>query len=115
MKLPNSIRATVPREKIVDYLLSPTHRDGRHKAAFFAAFGFSDDNWQALASALLEHATTHDVASEQDSPFGLRYVVDGIMNMADGRVALVRTVWFIESGAETPRFLTAYPLRTAQP
>jgi hypothetical protein len=30
--------------------------------------------------------------------------------MADGRDALLRTVWFIDTGADTPRFVTAYPL-----
>jgi hypothetical protein len=30
----------ITREKIVDYLLSDTHHDGRHEAAFFKRFGF---------------------------------------------------------------------------
>ena len=111
MKLPNYEHATVPREKVVDYLLSTTHRDGRHKAVFFGGFGFAPDNWQALAEALIRHAGDHEVAKEEDSPFGIRYVVDGTMTMADGRDALVRTVWFIDAGTDVPRFVTAYPLR----
>ncbi len=39
MKLPNHEKAFVPREKIVDYLLSPFHKDGKGKAAFFKRFG----------------------------------------------------------------------------
>jgi hypothetical protein len=39
MKLPNHEHALVPQEKITGYLLSLTHRDGRHKAAFFVSFG----------------------------------------------------------------------------
>jgi hypothetical protein len=35
MKLPNYEQVVITREKVVDYLLSDTHRDGRHKAAFF--------------------------------------------------------------------------------
>jgi len=35
MKLPNRERAILPRERIRDYLLSDSHPDGRHKAAFF--------------------------------------------------------------------------------
>jgi hypothetical protein len=97
--------------KVVDYLLSTTHRDGRHKAVFFNGFGFAADNWQALADALIRHAGDHEVTKEEDSPFGVRYVVDGIMTMADGRDAIVRTVWFIDTGTDAPRFVTAYPLR----
>ena len=40
MKLPNVEQVIVPRAKIVDYLLSETHRNGRYKAAFFLRFGF---------------------------------------------------------------------------
>jgi len=111
VKLPNHEHASVPRAKVVDYLLSTTHRDGRHKAVFFGGFGFAPDYWQALAEALIRHAGDHEVATEEDSPFGVRYVVDGTMTMADGRDAMVRTVWFIDSGTDVPRFVTAYPLR----
>jgi hypothetical protein len=111
VKLPNREHAVVPREKVADYLLSTMHRDGRHKAAFFGGFGFDADHWQGLADALLRHASDHDVAKLEDSPFGTRYVVEGTMAMPDGRHALVRTVWFIDTGADTPRFVTAYPLR----
>jgi hypothetical protein len=111
VKLPNQENATVAREKVVDYLLSTTHRDGRHRAVFFGGFGFAPDDWQALAEALIRHASDHEVAKEEDSPFGTRYVVEGIMLMVDGRTAYVRTVWFIDNGADTPRFVTAYPLR----
>ena len=38
VKLPNHASAVVPREKIVDYLLSVTHCEGRGKALFFAQF-----------------------------------------------------------------------------
>jgi hypothetical protein len=110
VKLPNWDRATVPSSKIVDYILSPTHRDGRSKAAFFVRFGFTLDEWTLLADALLEHARIHEVANEESSPFGIRYVIEGPLLCPDGRSALVRTVWFIETGESEPRFITAYPL-----
>lgn len=109
MKLPNLERATISREKLVEYLLSATHRDGRHKAAFFREFGFNADNWQDLRSAILRHAGELEVTKQEESPFGVRYVVEGIMVMADGRNAVIRTVWFIGSETSVPRFVTAYP------
>jgi hypothetical protein len=84
VKLPNSDNASLPQEKITDYLLSPSHRDGRHKAAFFTAFGFTLENWQQLATALLHHANEHEVAREENSPFGKRYVIEGIMRRRMG-------------------------------
>jgi len=111
VNLPNHQNAVVPEEKITGYLLCATHRDGRHKAAFFTHFGFSPESWQELAAALLRHAADHELAGTEDSPFGKRYVVEGIMNTPVGRTPLLRSVWFIETGAETPRFVTAYPLR----
>jgi len=33
------------------------------------------------------------------------------MTLADGAVAGIRSVWFIEAGERRPRFVTAYPLR----
>ena len=59
MKLPNVAVALVPAGKITGYLLSPTHRDGRHKAAFFLGSGFALNAWQALAAALQKHAADH--------------------------------------------------------
>ena len=49
MRLPNYEKAFVPREKIVDYLLSFVHKDGRAKAEFFTRFGFASESWKVLA------------------------------------------------------------------
>jgi hypothetical protein len=88
VRLPNGDKATVPQEKVTGYLLSATHRDGRHKAAFFTSFGFAADQWQELAK--VQHAADHEVVKEKNSPFGKRYVVEGIMKAADGRTPLLR-------------------------
>jgi hypothetical protein len=36
------------------------------------------------------------------------------MATPDGRTPLVRSVWFIDTGTEIPRFATAYPLGPAE-
>ena len=114
MKLPNIELAEVPRQKIESYLLSLTHRDGRHKATFFLGFGFRVDSWEELATAILNHARSHDVVKEEPSPFGLRYVIEGALESPDNRHPRVRSVWFIETGQTVPRFVTAYPLKGEQ-
>ena len=110
MKLPNHDQALIPRAKILDYLLSAAHQVGRHKAAFFTQFGFTTDDWSALALALMQHAAEHNTAFANESPFGTRYTVEGELDTPDGRRPVIRTVWFIETGEETPRFVTAYPV-----
>lgn len=92
MKLPHLENAIVPAAKITDYLLSATHRDGRHKAAFFTRFGFAVDDWETLAAALLRHATEHEVAKIETSPFGTRYVIEGELHAPDGRAPALRVV-----------------------
>jgi hypothetical protein len=57
LKLPNYEQAVVPERKITAYLLSPTHPDERSKEKFLTAFGFSVDDWETLANALLRHVT----------------------------------------------------------
>jgi hypothetical protein len=59
MKVPHAEQALVPKSKVVEYLLSPTHRDGRSKAAFFGRFGFSAVTWEEFAAALRRHITEH--------------------------------------------------------
>lgn len=111
MRLPFGERSSVGGEKILEYLLSPTHPQGRHKAAFFAAFGFRREDWRELAEALREHAIRHEIADIEKTSFGTRYTVEGIMLTSDGRAPNIRAVWFIDAEEELPRFVTAYPLR----
>lgn len=109
-KLPNREKAVIPQAKIMDYLLSVAHPHGRHKAAFFHRFGYIAESWGVLAAALLRHAAEHDVTKVEDSLFGTRYTIEGILVTPDGRMPVIRSVWFIENGEDIPRFVTAYPL-----
>ena len=106
--LPEARRAEIPRGKIVDYLLSRTHQQGRHKAAAFMRFGFEPGDWEDLAKALRWHATRHIVETVEETPYGTRYSVDGILISPDERKPTVRSVWFIGRGEEVPRLVTAY-------
>ncbi|WP_022835466.1 DUF6883 domain-containing protein [Salisaeta longa] len=108
--LPNLEQAVVPKEKITDYLLSERHPSGRGKAKFFKGFGFSPDQWEVLADALKRHAGQHGVTRTEASPFGTRYVVEGMITTPIGRSPQLRAVWFIREGRDVPHLATAYPL-----
>ena len=115
MRLPNVDQAIVGKAKIADYLLSPSHPRGRHKARFFESFGFGRDECDGLVDALLLHARSNEVVRTETSRFGMRYVIDGPIRSPDGRSPTIRAVWFISSNASEPYFVTAYPLLERMP
>jgi hypothetical protein len=113
VKLPNYQNAVASESKVSGYLLSPSHAYGRLKAAFFTSLGFSADAGQTLAQALLQHASQNEVVRTEDSPFGQRDIVDGELSAPDTTYAQVRVIWFIETGQDVPRLVTAHPLEKA--
>jgi hypothetical protein len=113
VKLPNHQNAIASERKLAGYLLSSSHTYGRHKAAFFTRFGCSADAWEALAQALLDHASKNEVVRIEDSPFGKRYIVEGELSAPDQRKPRIRAIWFIETGEDVPHLVTAYPLEKA--
>lgn len=111
MFLPNVRDAQVAESKIVDYLLSTTHHEGRDKANFFLRFGFSSQHWEEFADALKLLAASHEVTKTIVTISGLRYQVEGTLESPDGRNPRILTIWQIDSGSSTPRLITAYPAR----
>ena len=107
-KLPRPEQAYVNREKVVGYLLDAPKGGG--KAAFFQRFGFTAAAWETLAEALRRHGSVHPVVSIVESPWGIRYSVDGPLDTPTGRNPLVRTVWIVERGKDVPRLITAHPI-----
>jgi hypothetical protein len=109
MKLPGRKDALVPRAKLVDYLLSLSHPDGRSKALFFRACGFNETNYH-LFTMELQLLAMEDVTEVVDSPYGTKYVIDGWISTPLGREIYVKSVWIIDVGKQTPRLITCYPV-----
>lgn len=106
---PDAAHAEVEERKLRDYLLSETHPSGRAKARFFAAHGFTAQNWRTFRAALLAHLETGALQETQDTPFGRKWVIEGRLAAADGRAPRVITVWFRETDEHAVRLVTAYP------
>jgi hypothetical protein len=111
LKLLNYENAAISEAKITGYLLSTKRRDGRHKAEIFTRLRFSADAWGDLANELLRHAAENEVVKIEDSPFGTRYIIEGVLLAPDRRGDTVRSTWFIETGEQISRFVTAYALQ----
>ena len=110
MILPNAENAYIDRSKIVDYLMSISHPDGRSKARFFMQFGFRVERWQELADAIRRVGVSNPVVTAVQSEYGARYTIDGLVQCPDGWAPKIRTVWIVESENAAPRLITAHPL-----
>jgi len=106
--LPHGSAARVDREKVEAYLLSETHPIGRMKAAYFRRLGFDRSRPEDLIRALAELAVVGTVVDREETRYGIKYVVEGLLHGGRG-TDLVRTVWLAETPDDPPRLITAYP------
>ena len=109
-RLPNARQAHIAREKVTAYLLSENHTTGQSKAQFFSRFGFRVEEWSDFADALRSHCIQNEVVETEETPYGVKYVVDGILETPDGRNPNVRTVWQVDNESAYPRIITARPI-----
>lgn len=109
MKLPWAYQAVISESKLKEYLLSDEHPLGRTKAQVLKRFGYSSESWMILGEDLRTLARNNDVVLVETSPFGTRFVVDGVLHTPNGRELLLRSVWFVDIDSEIPHFVTAYP------
>ena len=109
MLIPNAERATIDPAKLRDYLLSAAHPIGRFKARFFAGLGFSSPRWAELADALRIQHLTQAADAGTPTAHGQKFTIRAILIGPTGQSAVVVSVWFIPTGGDTPRFVTAYP------
>jgi hypothetical protein len=111
MQLPHADRAFVPAEKVHDYLLSESHPDGASKARHLRRLGFDDTNAGVLTEQLLSIVRSGPVDEVEQRPYGVLYVVHGVVAGPLGGGTRLRNVWIIQTGSDRPRFVTAYPVR----
>ncbi len=72
--------------------------------------GFRADRPSELATALVAQATMGELADQQITPYGTKYVVEGALAGPRGS-ARVRSVWIVEEPVESLRLITAYPVK----
>ena len=110
MKLPKGDQATIDPRKVEDYCLSPTHRQGRHKARVFAdALGLSRADSALLVRALRSAAVHADARRGVADRYGQRYTVDFVCDGPKAS-AMVRSAWIVGTGEDVPRLVTCHVL-----
>jgi len=110
MKLPNGERADLGT-KIGDYVLNPSHWEGRHKARVFeSVLGITLGNQQVLRDAILSAAANSDDAEPLgDNGHGIVYLLRFPAATAH-RTVMILTAWVILHGEDFPRLVTCYIL-----
>ena len=107
-ELPNRDRAVVDLAKLRDYCLNPFHEDGKHKARVFkSALGLGRDDAEWLRERILDAAATRPAVLTANTPFGILYMLDFVLNTASGS-AMVRSGWIVRHGEDYPRLTTCY-------
>jgi hypothetical protein len=108
MKLPNGERAIIDEEKLLNYLLDPLHREGKHHAELFRVLlGIDRNSWRQLDQALRLAARDGEAIGGRASEFGTKYEIRFPMTGPRGRCTIL-SVWMIRSGESLPRLVTAY-------
>ena len=108
MQLPNATEVVIPEAKIREYLLSPSHHRGQHKAEYFAALGFGLAAADDFTSELRRIAAEGHVQSARETVFGRKYTLPGILHGRLGSAAVV-TVWIRRHGENGVRLVTVRP------
>lgn len=109
MKLSSYGETYVAKEKITEYLLNLDHDDGKSKAKFFLARGFTLEHWESLVDALRQHAIDNEIAKIKQGQRGQKFIIECNISTPDQKNPCIRTVWALRNGETAPRLITAYP------
>ncbi|MCJ2063234.1 hypothetical protein MKK63_10985 [Methylobacterium sp. J-088] len=107
--LPALIGLRIQGEKVVSYLLDPTHPKGGSKAKYLMRLGFTAEGPKALADALaIQYQNAPDARVVLDEVGSRRIICEGPIVGLNGREAWIRSVWLVEPDLHG-RLLTVVP------
>jgi len=97
----------VPKEKLLQYLLLP--RDEDDKSEFLKIAGYKLSNWQRLRKDLYELVKENEVTNTEQSPYGVKYEIQGRLEGPNGKKLNVVSIWIKLRGKKELRFVTLFP------
>ena len=103
--MPSAESAIIDNDKIVKYLLNPSHPDGIYKALYFIKKGLNEIS---LYQTLQQHAL-NKITKKEVSIFGTKYIIEARTKGQNS--FLMRSVWIIYKNETTPKLITAYPIK----
>lgn len=109
--MPDPHMLRVELGKITDYLLNLEHAEGRGKAKFFRAVGFSEEATDEMVEAFRHHAANNKIAQIIEHPYGVKTVVECFMETPSGTPYCIRSVWNDHLDGKPPKLVTAVPIQ----
>ncbi|MGA9996837.1 MAG: DUF6883 domain-containing protein [Pyrinomonadaceae bacterium] len=110
--LPNYPKAVIPRSKLEDYALDPTHKNGQHKARLFRSIlGFERTDWQKLEKIILDELPYYEAYPAGKGKWGKKYLVSLPIMGLNGNIAIVETIWIIRPETDYPSFVAPRTIR----
>jgi hypothetical protein len=100
--------AIIPREKLLNYLLTPRRKND--KSGFLAQAGFTLANPVQLEQAIRRLIAENDAVSDRQNEYGIFYRVEGGLYGPEGRLLIV-TIWIQQTIDDRFRFVTLKPAR----
>jgi hypothetical protein len=98
--------ATIPVEKIRDYLLKWIEKDD--KSGYLKLAGYFRENYQKLIDDIRDQLLPAEAVLQEQRKDGELYRCRGNLRGPNGRELRVRTVWLVGEGTK-PRFITLVP------
>jgi len=96
-------------EKLRDYVLNPSHAEGKSKTRFLNEMGYEQNNWQVLEADLRAQHLPFDVIPGQKSIFGNKYEIVAPLIGPNGQKRWIRSIWIIRRRESFARFVTLIP------
>ena len=108
MLLPNPKNCIIEETKIYDYVLSPEHPRGKHKAKVFKdAIGFTQKDGALLIQLIKTAVLEQEALKNNVDEFGTRFSVEFEYSNDIGSV-IIRTAWIVKAGENIARLVSCY-------
>ncbi len=108
MFLPNADKAIINLEKIIDYVLSFEHFEGKNKARVFGSvFGLTKLNAADLIKAIRDAVLKTEAVKQSDTAYGTKFTVDFEFTF-NNKTNAIRTAWIVEKKDGIARLITCY-------
>ena len=92
-----------------DYCLGDASEKSRSRRKFFAALGFSAEEWQVLRDALMRQVMAAEVSEARVDEYGTTYRATGPISTPVGKNPVIDTFWIIRKDDPRPQFTSALP------
>lgn len=106
MRIPDD--AVIPREKLLDYLLTPRRKND--KSGFLTQAGFTQENPDQLEQAIRQLIAENEAIADKRNEYGTFYQVAGDLRGPNGTLLTV-TIWLQQAVDNRYRFITLKPAR----